>query len=459
MANNNYSSFSVNDIVYRILKEYVFESCDVTNLLVEAYRRESRREYYPKMDERFFEVTQPRCEEEKKALEILYHDYLKEEQKKMPFNKWKSSTKQKENSCVNNEDSYETGEKNMSEDFVPDEKNSDEVADVTDAAGETDVINEPQIPDFSGKNATHSETQTEMENLKNEIKRLREDFEKKETQYQSKIREAEEMKLQYQKKEEELAEKDIEIKREWHAKYEAEHDKLLLETKKRLAEQETELENEAKEKAEDTYKDLLKGKINDYVSGVRDEWRQVHEDMAETNEDIAKSMSTAKVEASNESSRIQREMRETIDRYKEELDGSMLQFFAGLDKWRESVFDAQFKGFAEWYSRFCGFVDRFDTRFVNSIGTEESDNISKIGSSLNSLKNALERTLPAMGLKSYYPLQGDVYDPVYHEAAEEEYVPEGTIIKRCVNPGVELVSSNDDLRRVIVKAEVDVEVN
>lgn len=432
MANKGYNFFGFNDREPYFKNGFGLDIYDMFRIM--SYIEENKKRRY---------------QEEKISLDTLYSSCFTEEQNDM-FGKQKKSKIQEENNVYYNE----RAEGNMSDGFGPNDKKTDEaVNEPQNTAGE------PEIPDFLDKKSADYESRNEIRNLQDEILQLRKELEKKEAERQEALRESQQTKLEYQKKTEELVEEKIKVKNEWRAKYKAEYEAAMSEAKEQIAEYKSELMESADLESEDMYKNLLKGKVGEYVSGVRDEWRHAHKDMAETNEDIAKSISFAKVDACNESSRIQREMRETIDKYKEYLDGSMLQFFAGLDRWRESVFDTQFKDFAEWYSRFCGFVDRFDSRLVNGVEGCESGSIAKIGSSLNSLKNALERTLPSMGLKSYYPLPGDKYDPVYHEAVEEEYVPDGTVIKSCVTPGVELISSNDELRRVLVKSEVDVEVN
>lgn len=450
MADKKKDFYKVEEILYYLQNGINTVSDDWNEMLYEAYIREINSKNCARLEALINGEEKSLCPEEERALKMVYRYYQSMEGPYM-----NNSVSKVVKKII---DIFEQPKNNGNGTETEKTKEFEETVNATEESVEKeDVSDEPQVPDFTHNNEAASELKSEKRILEDKIKQLQNEIEEKNTELIAVKAQAEHTKVRYKEKKENLAKEEIRLKKEWQEKYESDYNAAMAQAKEKIAAYESELRIKADEKAEDTYKELLKDKVGEYVGGVRDEWRHTHEDMAETNEEIARNISNAKVEACTESSRIQREMRSAIEQYKAQLDESMLSVFAGLDRWRESIFDIQLNDFAEWYSRFGGFVDRFDSRLINSL--EDSGNVARIGSSLNSLKNALERILPSMGLRSYYPTSGEKYDPVYHEAVEEDFIGGDAIIKSCITPGVELISSNDELRRVLVKAEVDIEVN
>ena len=203
--------------------------------------------------------------------------------------------------------------------------------------------------------------------------------------------------------------------------------------------------------AEERYNTLVKEKLEDYLLDEREARNRAHSALGEARQTIAAAVSEARLEACDEASRMQREM-------KEFMDGYMVNFSANMDKWRRSLYEVQLESFAVWYAGFCGFVDNFDARLYSNPDNPNFDAIVKIGKGLKVRRNALENVLPTMGLQSFYPAVGDTFDSAFHEC-EDEYVEDGTPITAVSKPGVNLIAADSDLNQVLVKAEVKVEVN
>lgn len=289
------------------------------------------------------------------------------------------------------------------------------------------------------------------EDLENRLRLAREELERLSKNSQKALKEAEDTVNRYQK-----MIREFDKEREGQEKaYRDRLEQKRIETEAQIAAYDNDMRKKIRAEAEKERERLLKESLSDYLDEMRSDWRISHAELSDISEEMAINISRAKAEACDESSRMQREMKEAMDKYKRFLDDYTVQLCSGLDNWRSSVFSIQLKSFAEWFSRFCGFVDRFDSRFIKELGNDEAETIIKIGTSLNNLRNALERALPSMGLKSYYPMTGDEYDPVYHEA-NEDFVEIGALVSGCTKPGVEFVSANDELRRVLIKAEVNV---
>jgi molecular chaperone GrpE (heat shock protein) len=203
--------------------------------------------------------------------------------------------------------------------------------------------------------------------------------------------------------------------------------------------------------AEERYRTLVKENLSDYLQVEREERNRAHEQLSRSRESIAAGISAARIAACDESSRMQREMKEYMDHY-------MVNFAANMDKWRRSLYNIQLEGFAEWYADFCGFVDNFDARLYSNPDNPNFDAIVKIGKGLKVRRNALENALPSMGLQSFYPAVGGSFDYAYHECAEGD-AQDGDRITAVTKPGIYLVASDSDLTQVLVKAEVKTEVN
>lgn len=381
---------------------------------------------------------------EKEALERLYHSYIIEYGEMQYMREKDRKWAKKIVNILNNALDEKTEKSNEAE-------NSKELCDKKTEEINKDreevIKDSPEVSALKAKN----------EELENKLRLVRDELEKMNKKNEEALKQAEDTVNKYLKMIRDFDDEKERQKKAWYDRCELECEQKRIETEAQLAAYNCEVRKRVKAEAEAERKKLLEEGIKDYIDGMRNDWRSSHAELSDISEAMAMNISRAKAEACDESSRIQREMKEAIDKHKEFLNNYTIQFCSGLDSWRSSVFSIQLKAFAEWYSRFCGFVDRFDSRFVKDMSKDELEEVAKIGASLTNLRNSLERALPSMGLNSYYPLAGDEYNPVYHEA-NEEFVESGATIKTCTKPGVELISSNEDLRRVLIKAEVDVEV-
>ena len=124
------------------------------------------------------------------------------------------------------------------------------------------------------------------------------------------------------------------------------------------------------------------------------------------------------------------------------------------------MYGINFREFANWYAKFCGYVDAFDKK-VNRL--TEMDlmglqlEITKINNRLKRECDKLEGLLPEFSLRSFRPSTGDEFDPYYHEQEEEFDDCDSFRIVLCKRPGVKQIHAGSISETVLVKAEVEVE--
>ena len=215
-----------------------------------------------------------------------------------------------------------------------------------------------------------------------------------------------------------------------------------------LALQKKQVQAELEKDAEARASRLVQEKLSDYLQDGREDWLDAQAKLSENHQKLATVISHTKEDACDQASRMQREMKEYMDNY-------MVTFCANMDQWRKSLYDIQLEEFAKWYARFSGFVDRLDARILAGASGEGIDEVIKVAKSLKNLRNSLERVLPSMGLQSFYPREGELFDSAFHVCGEDDPEDE-TTITRCINPGVTLLATNEELNRVLVKAEVEI---
>ena len=204
------------------------------------------------------------------------------------------------------------------------------------------------------------------------------------------------------------------------------------------------------QEAEERVSRLVQEKLANYLQDGREDWLDAQAQLSQTHQQLASVVSRTKEDACDQASRMQREMKEYMDNY-------LVTFCANMDQWRKSLYNIQLEEFAKWYARFSGFVDRLDARVLAGVGQEGMDEVIKVSKSLKNLRNSLERVLPSMGLQSFYPKEGEVFDSAYHVCAEEDPEEEATVVS-CINPGVTLLATDEAMNRVLVKAEVNIEI-
>lgn len=196
------------------------------------------------------------------------------------------------------------------------------------------------------------------------------------------------------------------------------------------------------------FEESLKDKVNSYLKEKEESWKSGHQEFDDIRREITRCVGTSKLECCNEASRIQRE-------FVEQMNAAMAQFGANMDKWRDSMYSAQFNEFADWASSFYGFVDRFDKRISDNVDNEEiSPDIMKHGKTLITLRNQLDRAMLGMGLRCFYPKNGEKVDPVYHEVDTENDVGIDAEIHECKKPGIAMGLADTSSVRILSKAKV-----
>lgn len=279
----------------------------------------------------------------------------------------------------------------------------------------------------------------ETARLREEIAKLKSEIELLKTEKAQALKAAETQKARLDNESDQLFEQ------RW-AKYREEREASL---NRSIEEHKKAMFEECDRAAEARYYQIVKEKLGGYLQNDREGWRETYNSMNESCSSMAKIVCESREAACSASSKMQREMKEYMDRY-------MVEFFSTMDKWRNSLYSIQLDEFSKWYARFCGFVDRYDNRVISGADGAGFDEVVKVGKSLKNLRNSLERILPTMGLRSFYPQSGDIFDVAYH-MCDCDIVDDGTRIISCENPGVELIASDDELNRVLVKAEVVIE--
>ncbi len=255
-----------------------------------------------------------------------------------------------------------------------------------------------------------------------------------------------ELKVMREAEAEILEEKRRNKEAEFEKYYQAEKQKAQQEVEEYIAQEKAAADAKAQQWLEDSFK----GKVSEYLNEKETAWKDGYNEFDGVRQNIANSIGAAKLEYCNEASRIQRE-------FMEQMNESMAQFGANMDKWRNSMYSINFEDFATWISRFFGFVDRFDKRIVDTTNNgEPSPDMVRFGKTLVSLRNQLDRVMPGMGLRCYYPESGENFDPVYHEVDTDEAVGMDAEILECKNPGVEMGLADSSSTRVLVKAEVSI---
>lgn len=207
---------------------------------------------------------------------------------------------------------------------------------------------------------------------------------------------------------------------------------------------------EMEQTAEKRYHEIIQEKLGAFVEAARQDYHAEHRELNNAFEGMNAAISTAKEHACSEASRMQREMRAY-------MDGCMEQFYSNMDKWRSSLFQIQLDSFAQWYANFCAYVDAFDSRLANDPDSGDAELFIRIGTGLKQRRNMLERAIRPMGLRSFFPSACDTFDPAFHVCDDEE-ADYGATVASCTKPGVMLVSSDEELSQVLIKAEVTIEV-
>lgn len=229
-----------------------------------------------------------------------------------------------------------------------------------------------------------------------------------------------------------------------------------------LDEANAKLQTQAEEKAERL--------VNQYIAQQQRQFKQ--ECDAQTAESIRNSLDGARLvetihgEMCDQTNAIQASWIKALDSAMEQLNGVKADFYQHLRGWQEGLYPRTVKPLAERYLELYRILNvdkliRAEVVFQDSQAAQGTvpapstvAGLNKLNKTLTTFLRRFETALDSLGLRVYYPANGEVFDDIWHVSEEEELECQNQPIQACVLPGIAKKATDGGEDDVVIPAVV-----
>lgn len=159
---------------------------------------------------------------------------------------------------------------------------------------------------------------------------------------------------------------------------------------------------------------------------------------------------------------LQGDLYEKLNQIKDELDNIMNErngeICNRLEDWRSSLYRQKYKPLASLYQSFYNVNAKLQKEAVTGITQNEEetpdDQIRRYARNINSLLNRFRDCLSNLGILTYEPKPGDVFEETIHLTNDMQEDLDSPVVEYCETPGVRLGNENIENSEILAQAVV-----
>lgn len=219
---------------------------------------------------------------------------------------------------------------------------------------------------------------------------------------------------------------------------------------------------QAEEEAEQNVKTLTQQKLSAHIHELRRQWEEDQLENARQRNEVSSLGAALKEEACTVSTAVGVRLNRDLEQLQEQINQLRSNVTVELQQWRASLYQCEYGKLVNFYNTLNGYANSFERELREA---ECDDNISEelkkiLGEhsrKMNRLRNILSGAMEPMGLRTFTPQKGDLFNSYYHATNDDEDddVFLDCEIERCLKPGIERVV-NDREVAVLLRASVEV---
>lgn len=271
-----------------------------------------------------------------------------------------------------------------------------------------------------------------------------------------------------QKAERIRSEAELKIKDAQHdadkLRLEAQHDATEL---RKIAEEDAErireaARQQAQEEAERNVETLTRQKLSAHIHELRRQWEEDQLENTQQRGEVSALAATLKEDACTVSTTVGAKLNRDLEQLQEQINQLRSNVTLDLQQWRASLYQCEYGKLVNFYNTLSGYANSFERELreaeCDDIVSEEMKKVLREHSrKMNRLRNILIGAMEPMGLRTFTPRKGELFNSYYHATNDEEDddVFLDHEIERCLKPGIERVV-NDREVAVLLRASVEV---
>lgn len=218
---------------------------------------------------------------------------------------------------------------------------------------------------------------------------------------------------------------------------------------------------QAEEAAQEEADALVQRQLSCYMRQQRSQWEEDRQALDNARADMSAAIPTLKEEICSITTSAGARMNGSLEAIAEQLTAMKTELLSGMNRWRSDLYKCEYGALINFYMSFIAVTAQFE-RDVYQEQThpmteeEELTILQRHSSRMNNLRSALLRAMEAMGICTFAPQNGDIFDSYSHATndAEDDDLYNGRIIESCIAPGIQRVingQTSDILHRATVQ--------
>lgn len=218
---------------------------------------------------------------------------------------------------------------------------------------------------------------------------------------------------------------------------------------------------DAEERARTEAQSLLSGRLEGYMNQQRRQWEDGFRALDNARADMSEAVPTLKEEVCSVTTSAGARMNQSVDAMIEQLSTLKSELLVNLNQWRSGLYKCEYGPLINFYTNLMAVAAQFERDVITEqtapmTAQQQMTTIQRHSARMNTLRNNLTRAMEAMGLRTFTPQPGDIFDSYLHATndAEDDDLYNDRIIESCISPGVERVVNSqvtDVLHRATVK--------
>lgn len=215
---------------------------------------------------------------------------------------------------------------------------------------------------------------------------------------------------------------------------------------------------ELKEKADRDLQKMIQTNFNHYLTQQRRQWDLDHQELEAARNEISRQTAILKEDACNFANSAGADMNMALSGAIDTLSQMRAQLMGQMQTWKASLYRAEYSPLVSCFNTLVTLQGRFERDMAAEENMTEEAVLTKLQQhtqSLSKFRTNLERAMHALGLQTFYPAQGELFDIYYHttDSEEDDELFNGKVIDSCTSPGIiRTVNSQEEV--VLHRAEV-----
>lgn len=215
---------------------------------------------------------------------------------------------------------------------------------------------------------------------------------------------------------------------------------------------------ELKEKADRDLQKMIQTNFNHYLAQQRSQWDLEHQELESAKSEISRQTAILKEEACSFANSAGADMNMALSSAIDMLSQMRVQLLEQMQTWKASLYRAEYSPLVSCFNTLVTLQGRFERDMAAEESMTEETVLTKLQQhtqSLSKFRANMERAMHALGLQTFYPVQGELFDIYYHttDSEEDDELFNGKVIGRCTSPGIiRTVNSQEEV--VLHRAEV-----